>query len=169
MLFRRHSGVTFWHLLSRLNQKNSARSKDRLTPEQRGAVMRAIHSRDTKPELTLRRALWHAGLRYRVHCPIAGATPDICFLRQKVAIFVDGCFWHGCPRHYVPPSGNAVYWTRKIRRTQTRDARDTIRLQAAGFAVLRFWECEVWQEIDSVIELVKRTCREHVVSPRRRV
>lgn len=117
--------------------------------------MQAVRRKDTAAELHLRRALWRAGLRYRVHLRVAGAPPDLVFTRAKVAIFVDGCYWHGCPRHYNPPKSNGVFWRNRLSQNQSRDARDTLRLQAAGWVVLRFWECEVLRQTDEVVTRVK--------------
>ena len=105
--------------------------------------MRAIRRADTKPELLLRRLLWAKGARYRLEQRVQKARPDLLFRRARVAVFVDGCFWHGCPTHYRPPTGNAPYWRAKIERNRVRDERNTRDLEAAGYTVLRFWECYV--------------------------
>jgi len=85
------------------------RAKDSLTPEQRSALMGRVRQRGTKYELILRRALWKAGYRYRLRNKLPG-TPDIVFSGVKVAIFVDGCFWHGCPVHGSLPSTRQEFW-----------------------------------------------------------
>ena len=101
--------------------------------------------RDTAPELALRRALHAAGLRYRVGFPVPGQrrrTIDVAFTRAQVAVFVDGCFWHGCPEHGTQPQSNSAWWTTKLSANQARD-RDTDRVLAeAGWTVLRVWEHE---------------------------
>lgn len=107
--------------------------------------MQAIRSRDTKPELLIRRVLHAQGLRYRVAAkplPDLRRTADIVFRPAKLAIFVDGCYWHGCPDHYVPPKTNTNYWSAKVLRNMTRDRDTNTQLQAAGWTVLRFWEHE---------------------------
>ncbi|MFJ6460178.1 very short patch repair endonuclease [Streptomyces sp. NPDC091387] len=107
--------------------------------------MQAIRSRDTKPELRIRRLLHAQGLRYRVAAkplPDLRRTADIVFRPAKLAVFVDGCYWHGCPDHYVPPKTNSGYWSAKVLRNVTRDRDTDTRLQAAGWTVLRFWEHE---------------------------
>jgi DNA mismatch endonuclease (patch repair protein) len=121
----------------------SVHSRDRLSPRRRSANMRAIRSMDTTPELLLRRNLWSRGLRYRLRQRIAGARPDLVFCYARVAVFVDGCFWHGCPVHYRPPVGNASYWSAKISGNCARDRRNDNALATDGWAVLRLWECEV--------------------------
>jgi DNA mismatch endonuclease (patch repair protein) len=101
--------------------------------------------RDTRPEIALRRALHERRLRYRVAArplPDSRWTADLVFTRARVAVFVDGCFWHGCPRHYTPPRTNSAYWSPKIARNKERDARVSAELRAAGWAVIRLWEHE---------------------------
>ncbi|MFD5870523.1 very short patch repair endonuclease [Streptomyces sp. NPDC060322] len=107
--------------------------------------MQAIRSRDTKPELLIRRLLHAQGLRYRVAAkPLPGLrrTADIVFRPAKLAVFIDGCYWHGCPEHYVPPKTNTGYWSSKVMRNMTRDRDTDQRLRDAGWTVLRFWEHE---------------------------
>ncbi|WP_269803216.1 very short patch repair endonuclease [Streptomyces sp. Go-475] len=109
------------------------------------ATMRANRSQDTKPELALRRAIHALGLRYRVSIrplPSLRRTADIVFTRAKVAVFLDGCFWHGCPVHHTLASANATYWQDKVRRNRERDQDTNAQLAAAGWTVLRFWEHE---------------------------
>ncbi|MBC3842202.1 DNA mismatch endonuclease Vsr [Streptacidiphilus sp. 4-A2] len=105
--------------------------------------MQAIRSRDTGPELALRSLVHAAGLRYRVAAkPLPGMrrTADLLFRPTRVAVFVDGCFWHGCPVHFVPPKTNPEYWREKIGRNVQRDRDTDERLTGAGWLVLRFWE-----------------------------
>ncbi|MFJ8627859.1 very short patch repair endonuclease [Kitasatospora sp. NPDC093550] len=102
-------------------------------------------SRDTQPELALRRLVHAAGLRYRVAAkPLQGMrrSADLVFRQTRVAVFVDGCFWHGCPEHFVPPKTNPDYWREKIGRNVQRDRDTDARLAAEGWLVLRFWEHE---------------------------
>lgn len=110
-------------------------------------VMRANTRRDTRPELLLRSALHAVGLRYRVDHAIRPddqrpIRPDIVFTRRRVVVFVDGCFWHGCPEHHRPPTTNGSYWAAKVARNQARDVRDRARLERAGWKVIRVWEHE---------------------------
>jgi DNA mismatch endonuclease (patch repair protein) len=99
--------------------------------------------RDTLPELRVRQMVHAAGLRYRVDYPPLAHNrrlrADLVFTRSKVAVFIDGCFWHGCPQHYVASRTNTDYWGPKIRANAERDARNTALLQAEGWTVLRFW------------------------------
>lgn len=125
----------------------------------RSRIMRAVGSRDTGPEWQLRRALWRSGLRYRVQLRIAGTRPDLAFPGKRVAIFVDGCFWHRCPLHYREPKQNADFWRAKIGRNQERDVRDRLRLETAGWTVLRFWQCEISADLAGVVERVGTALR----------
>lgn len=105
--------------------------------------MSVLARRDTGPEMNLRKELHRRGLRFRVQVKVPGnnrRTIDIAFPRARLAVYVDGCFWHGCPEHHVRPRANAEWWQWKIQNNQVRD-RDTDRtLQAAGWCVLRIWE-----------------------------
>jgi DNA mismatch endonuclease, patch repair protein len=100
---------------------------------------------DTQCEMRIRRALHKAGLRYRLHCrPEANfrRRADIVFRTAKVTVFVDGCFWHGCPLHWKIPRRNAAWWTEKINANVARDSHTTATLQAGGWCVIRIWEHE---------------------------
>ncbi|MGW2559115.1 very short patch repair endonuclease [Streptomyces sp. NPDC001514] len=102
-------------------------------------------SRDTTAEVAVRRLLHASGHRYRLHVRVPGMprrTIDIAFTRAKVAVFLDGCFWHGCPQHATQPKANAEWWRTKLDRNVARDAETTEHLIAAGWTVLRFWEHE---------------------------
>jgi DNA mismatch endonuclease (patch repair protein) len=104
-------------------------------------------SKDTGPELLLRRSLHAAGVRFRLHRRIAkGCTADLVLPRRGIAVFVDGDFWHGCPVHFPnrqPNGPNAPLWQRKFERTRDRDARATVLAEEAGWTVVRLWECEI--------------------------
>lgn len=107
-------------------------------------------SRDTAQELAVRRLLHAGGLRYRVHVPVPGMsrrTVDILFSRVKIAVFLDGCFWHGCPQHATHPQANKEWWRAKLERNVARDRETTDHLVAAGWTVLRFWEHEAPEAI----------------------
>lgn len=109
------------------------------------AVMRGNRKRDTKPELLIRRQLHALGYRYFVAArPLGGRFPvvDVLFPKRKIAVFVDGCFWHGCSQHYALPTRNAEYWGPKIARNQERDAHSNSLLMTAGWTVVRLWEHE---------------------------
>jgi DNA mismatch endonuclease (patch repair protein) len=107
--------------------------------------MRGNRKRDTRPEVAVRRAAHALGLRYRVASrplPDRRWTADMVFPTARVAVFVDGCFWHGCPEHFKPPRTNPEYWTPKIARNRARDAQVDEALAVAGWTVVRAWEHE---------------------------
>lgn len=106
--------------------------------------MRANRRADTKPELTLRRLLHRQGLRFRKDMLVVArdlrVKVDVAFTRPRVAVFIDGCFWHGCAEHCRMPASNVAYWQAKIARNRARDARVDAALAAAGWRVVRIWE-----------------------------
>ncbi|MGW0755721.1 very short patch repair endonuclease [Streptomyces sp. NPDC002814] len=107
-------------------------------------------SRDTAPEVAVRKLLHATGLRFRVNVPVPGMprrTIDIVFPKAKIAIFLDGCFWHGCPEHATRPKANAEWWRVKLDRNMARDLETTEHLTAAGWTVLRFWEHEPAEDV----------------------
>ncbi|WP_437059679.1 very short patch repair endonuclease [Streptomyces sp. enrichment culture] len=107
-------------------------------------------SKDTACELAVRRLLHAAGLRYRVEYPVPGMARrriDVAFTSVKVAVLIDGCFWHGCPEHATQPRSNAEWWRQKLDRNMARDAETTEHLRSAGWEVLRFWEHEAPEDV----------------------
>lgn len=130
------------------------------------ASMRANRSRDTKPELAVRRLVHAYGLRYRVdYAPLPSkkrSRADLVFTRARVAVFIDGCFWHGCPEHHTVAVTNADYWQSKVESNRARDDRTNATLREAGWMVMRFWEHEDAAAVASAIreavtEQVRRT------------
>src|SRR5690554_4438396 len=116
--------------------------------------MARVRSADTGPGLALRRALWHAGLRYRVRPKIPG-RPDLAFIGCKITVFVDGCFWHSCPEHYKAPTTNVRFWGEKIERNRRRDQEVNDALEILGWRVLRFWEHEVEEDLSSIVDRIR--------------
>jgi DNA mismatch endonuclease (patch repair protein) len=127
---------------------------DFLARETRSRVMARIRSKDTKPELALRRGLWAAGVRgWRCHSKRLPGKPDLAFGRANVAVFVDGRFWHGHP-DYFTFGKSGPYWDAKIARTQERDRKADAALACAGWVVLRFWDFEVEERLESCVSAV---------------
>jgi DNA mismatch endonuclease, patch repair protein len=119
--------------------------------------MTAVRSRDTAPEVALRRALYGAGIRgWRCHWKKAPGTPDIAWPRQRVAVFVDGAFWHGHPSRHKP-GRSGRYWDEKIARNVERDRRVDSDLERMGWTVLRLWDFEVAKDLDGSVSRVMAT------------
>ena len=124
--------------------------------------MQGNRKRDTKPELALRSILHRRGLRYRVCArPLPGVrrTADVVFTRARVAVFVDGCYWHGCPEHYVASKSNVGYWLDKIERNRQRDADTDAVLTAEGWHVVRAWQHEDPGAVADAVAAVVRSRR----------
>ncbi|MCW2515941.1 MAG: vsr [Mycobacterium sp.] len=124
--------------------------------------MQSNKGRDTKPELALRSAVHALGLRYRVSAkPLAGLrrTADLVFPRAKVAVFLDGCFWHGCPEHHTVASANAKFWADKVAGNRARDRDTDGRLAEAGWVSVRIWEHEDPEVAARQVEEVVRARR----------
>lgn len=124
--------------------------------------MKKVRRAGTSSEMELRRALHARGLRYRVDAPVLSdkrRRVDIAFISARVAVFVDGCFWHGCPEHATWPASNADFWRQKIEANQRRDRDTDARLREAGWQVLRAWEHEDPEPIAIHIETLVRATR----------
>lgn len=118
---------------------------DKFSKETRSRIMSSIRSRNTSPELLLRRYLFKMGLRYRI---IYGKYKiDIAFPRHKIAVFVDGCFWHQCPQHSNVPKSNSSYWVPKLKKNVERDKERDVKLSEQGWVSLRFWEHEIREDV----------------------
>jgi DNA mismatch endonuclease (patch repair protein) len=124
--------------------------------------MQANKGRDTKPELALRRAVHALGLRYRVSArpiPTVRRTADLVFTRARVAVFLDGCFWHGCPDHHTKSATNAAYWADKVEKNRARDRETDALLAAEGWVAVRIWEHEDPGEAALKVQSVVRGSR----------
>ena len=118
---------------------------DTHTSPQRHANMAAIHGKDTKPEMVVRRYLWKHGFRYRLNHPRLPGKPDIVMRKYRTCIFVNGCFWHGhedC-RYYTIPKTNTQFWVNKVKRNKERDVKVQHELAAMGWHSITIWECEL--------------------------
>lgn len=116
---------------------------DKMTPQQRHKCMSRIRSKNTRPEMIVRRYLWSQGYRYRLHRKDLPGKPDIVIGRLKVAVFINGCFWHGhsCQKHF--PATNTKFWNEKIYRNRNRDYKNHSELEGRGWLVIVLWECEL--------------------------
>ncbi|MGR0188367.1 very short patch repair endonuclease [Azospirillum aestuarii] len=117
---------------------------DRVSPERRSKIMSKVRSKNTGPEMIVRRELHRQGYRYRLHRRDLPGSPDICFPSRQKAIFVHGCFWHGhdC-RWGRPPKSNSTYWTAKVEANRERDLRKLEELRRMGWQSLVVWQCEL--------------------------
>jgi DNA mismatch endonuclease (patch repair protein) len=132
------------------------------TPTVKGEHLRGRPTRNTKPELALRRAVHALGLRFRIHQTIAPrCTPDFVLPRYRLAVFVDGCFWHGCPAHSPTQfrGPNAAQWEQKLSVNRERDRRNNQAASDAGWQVLRVWECEIRRDVASAAGRVLSAAR----------
>ena len=128
-------------------------------------TMQRVRSKDTASELTLRRALWHRGLRFTLHQATLPGHPDIVFSRAKLAVFVDGDFWHGNQwrlrglerlEDQFRDSENSEYWIRKISRNVIRDRESTTALEESGWRVIRVWESDIKRDLSGCVDRVER-------------
>jgi DNA mismatch endonuclease, patch repair protein len=127
--------------------------------------MQGNRGRDTKPEVAIRSALHKKGLRFRKDArpePSINCRADIVFLRERVAVFVDGCYWHCCPIHGVMPATNRSYWQAKLARNVERDRRNDAQLRQAGWQVVRVWEHEPSGDAALLIARVVKQARERL-------
>lgn len=121
---------------------------DTLTRRQRSYCMAQIKRRDTTAEKLFRKYLWSKGIRgYRTKSKIAG-KPDLYFAQKRLAVFIDGCFWHKCPKCFIKPKSNLSYWIPKIRSNVLRDKRNAEILKKNKIAIIRFWEHEVKDNLE---------------------
>lgn len=125
---------------------------DTVSKAKRSEIMSKIKSKNTGPERILRAALASNQLKgFTCHVQKLPGKPDFAYLKKKIAIFVEGCFFHGCPAHYKAPKSNRAFWATKIKRNIARDALNQSALAVSGYRVLRFWECEVRKNLDFVM------------------
>lgn len=129
---------------------------DRITKSRRSWNMSKIRSSDTKPEMKLRKFLYGRGYRYRIHYKITG-KPDIAFPRQKIAIFIHGCFWHqhGCEISAIPKT-NTAFWYNKLTENSKRDRKNIISLRRIGWHIKIVWECDLEKRFDQTTKKVLR-------------
>lgn len=118
--------------------------------------MSRIRGSDTKPEILLRKELWARGMRYRLKYRVNGrmliGRPDLVFPGKRLAVFVDGCFWHGCPEHATKPKKNAEFWKNKLKRNVERDEEVSESLRQQGWIVMRIWEHDINSDLNKVVQ-----------------
>jgi DNA mismatch endonuclease (patch repair protein) len=129
---------------------------DTVGKDKRKKIMASIKGRNTHLEISFRKTLWNLGIRgYRIY-PLIPGTPDLLFVRYKVAVFIDGCFWHVCPTCYTRPKSNQEYWDKKARENRKRDMEVNEKLTSMGYKVIRIWEHDIKHFSQDVNERIKR-------------
>lgn len=132
---------------------------DRVSAETRSGIMSSVRSKNTKPEISVRRILYKAGLRYRIHDGTLPGIPDISNKSKRLAIFVDGCFWHGCVICRTLPKTNVDFWRSKIDGNRRRRSKVKKELQVLGFDVVEIWEHEA-EDTEVILEKINRKTEE---------
>jgi len=124
--------------------------------------MSSIRGKNTKPELLLRKYLWHHGIKgYRLHWKKIPGKPDIVFVSKKVAIFVNGCFWHRCPDcNPSTPKHNSGFWKIKFKKNVERDLIKSLELNDLGWKVITIWECELKKDVEKIVDKIRHLLRE---------
>lgn len=143
-----------------------SRSEAGWKPTDAGAHLRGRVTADTQPELALRRSLHALGLRYRLNRRLGKYRPDIVFPGSHTAVFVDGCFWHGCPVHGADEfrGPNAEMWKEKLDANRERDRRSVTELEETGWSVVRVWECEIKNDVGSVAQHIRTIVQDPTAS-----
>ena len=118
--------------------------------------MSSIRGKNTRPEVSIRKLLWQRGKRYRIHDSSVFGTPDISNKSKNVAVFIDGCFWHGCKRCYKEPKSNTKFWRNKLSKNQKRRKLVISRLRKDGVTILQFWEHQVISDPQTVVKRISR-------------
>ncbi|MED3501526.1 very short patch repair endonuclease [Brevibacillus agri] len=130
---------------------------DKVSKEIRSKTMKAIRSKNTRLEQLITNKLWSLGYRFRKNVKSLFGTPDIAIKKYKEVIFIDSCFWHGCPYHCRLPKSNEEFWVTKIRKNQERDTIVTNYYRDKGWTFLRFWEHQITDDFSKVIEEITDT------------
>lgn len=130
---------------------------DVFTKDVRSKIMSSIHGRNTSPEITLRKKMFERGFRYRIDYKMPHSRRiDIALVSRKLAVFVDGCFWHRCPTCFKKPKSNTSYWKPKITSNVRRDADTNKILESLGWKIIRFWEHEIKDDLEKCITIIEK-------------
>lgn len=134
---------------------------DTFSKKQRSKIMSSVKSTNTGPEIIFRKALFSKGIRYRTNFRGVKGSPDIGLLKNKIAIFIDGCFWHKCPRCFRPPESNKEYWLKKVNKNKARDKKVNAELRNNGWKVIRIWEHEIRNSLDETVEKTAKKIKDY--------
>lgn len=143
-------------------ENNTSYIRDKRSPVPKdinvSKVMSSNKSKNTKPELIFRKALWNEKRRgYRLHPSNVIGRPDICFSSKRIAIFINGCYWHRCPKcNLTLPKNNVDFWSKKFARNTERDQEKINALKSQGWTVITVWECDIKKNLDAAIHIVKQ-------------
>jgi len=129
---------------------------DTVDPGRRSEIMRKIRAKDTKLEKLVRSEMWGRGYRYRKNLGGLPGKPDMVFSTMKTVVFIDSCFWHGCPKHLRMPKSNVDYWNNKIKRNKERDDATNREYKNSGWQVVRIWEHDVKTSLETTIRKLGR-------------
>lgn len=121
--------------------------------------MASIRSKNTKPELAIRKILWSHGIRYRIHDNGVFGKPDISIKKHKVAVFIDGCFWHACKKCYTEPKTNTTFWRKKIQENKMRREKVRKNLKENNWKIMEFWEHDIRKKPELVTNKIEYTIR----------
>lgn len=136
---------------------------DNLSKENRRKAMSSVKSKETKLETKVTKYLWTKGLRYRKNVKDLYGTPDIAIKSRKVVVFIDSCYWHGCPEHCRLPVSNNEYWQAKIERNAARDCKVTAYYRDKGWRVIRIWEHDLKDSFEDVMNKLLAELKNHDV------
>lgn len=129
---------------------------DRISKEKRSKIMASIKGKNTKPEIIIRKLLWAQGIRYRIHNKKIIGTPDISIKKKRTAVFLDGCFWHGCSKCYKVPKTNRKFWKDKLEYNKQRRRKVRHELKKEGWRVLEFWEHQIISQPTTATQKIAR-------------
>lgn len=129
---------------------------DKVSPKKRSQIMSKIKSKNTKLENKIISDLWKRGFRFRRNVASLTGKPDIAIKKYKIVIFIDSCFWHGCPQHCRMPSSNRTYWEKKIKRNKERDREVTNFYKEKGWHILRIWEHELKNDYENILNKIEK-------------
>jgi len=129
---------------------------DKVSPKKRSQIMSKIKSKNTRLENKIISDLWKRGFRFRRNVASLTGKPDIAIKKYKIVIFIDSCFWHGCPRHCRMPSSNRTYWEKKIKRNKERDREVTNFYKEKGWHILRIWEHELKNDYENILSKIEK-------------
>ncbi|HEX8230927.1 MAG TPA: very short patch repair endonuclease [Chloroflexia bacterium] len=132
---------------------------DTFSPKKRSEIMRRVKGKNTSLEMKVRSALHRRGLRYRLSYSLPG-KPDLVFVKARIAVFIDSCFWHGCPRHVRMPNSNQEYWQAKIRRNVERDVKTNELYEELDWRIIRVWEHDLKEDFEASITRLQRAVGE---------